>query len=144
MGETDFSKFDKGIFLVNVLGIIYNPKLKKILIGRREADPYVLKLSWGFPGGRPTYDREIEDSLKEEIKKKTGLEVEIKEIIFARITPEIKRKQILFYYYCETEQEKAEAGEKFVEVKWIKPSEYRKYFKTSVHPKISKFLKSLK
>jgi|SRR3989344_5593185 len=142
--EIDFSKFDRGIFMINLVGIIYNPKIKKILIGRREKDPYVPELGWCFPGGRPSYDRELGESLKDEIKKKTGLEVEVKDLIFARITPEIKRKQVIVYYYCETRQEEIKAGEKFVDVKWIFPGEYKNYFQTSVHQKIAKFLRGLR
>lgn len=141
--KIDFNQFDRGIFIINLVGIIYNTKNKKILIGRREKDVYVPELTWGFPGGRPAYDKTLEESLTEEIKKKTGLKAEIKKIIFARITPEIQGKQILIYYYCETKQENARAGEKFVEIKWISPKEYKNYFKTSIAAEISKFLNSL-
>lgn len=141
--KIDFTKFERGIFMINVVGIIYNPKIRKILIGRREKDSYVSELRWCFPGGRPAYDRDLEESLKDEIKKKTGLEIKVKDLIYARNTPEIE-KQVIIYYYCETRQEKIKAGEKFVEVKWIKAREYKNYFKTSVHPKIDKFLRSLK
>jgi len=48
MKELNWSEFDRGVFLVNVLGIVYNPKTKKILIGLRENDPYVPELSWQF------------------------------------------------------------------------------------------------
>lgn len=144
MEDIGFDKFDKGIFIVNVLAIIYNKKLKKIVIGRRENDLFIPKISWTFPGGRPRYDQKIEESLRDEIKKKTGInKLEIKNIVFMRITPEIKRKQILIYYYCETEQEKIKAGEKFVEIKWIYPKEYKDYFTTSVNTKIANFLNNL-
>src|SRR3989344_2044838 len=42
--KMEWKEFDKGIFLVNVLGIIFNPETKKILIGRRENDPYIKEL----------------------------------------------------------------------------------------------------
>ncbi|MCX6774860.1 MAG: hypothetical protein NTY99_02090 [DPANN group archaeon] len=41
MTKLNWADFKRGAFLVNVLGIVYNPKTKKILIGRRENDPYV-------------------------------------------------------------------------------------------------------
>ncbi|MGV8152315.1 MAG: NUDIX hydrolase [Candidatus Nanoarchaeia archaeon] len=145
MGELDLNDFDRGVFLINVLAVIYNPKTKKILIGRRENDPYVPELTWGWPGGRPTYDRELEDSLLDEIKKKTGLtKLEIKKVIYSRITPELERKQILIYFYCETNETKIKAGEKFVEVKWIETDEWVNYFRTSTHPKVIEFLAGLK
>jgi ADP-ribose pyrophosphatase YjhB (NUDIX family) len=139
----DWNSFDRGVFLVNCLAIIYNPKTKKILIGKREPDPYIKELRWSFPGGRPAYGRTLEKSLKDEVKKKTNLKVNVKKLIFARLPREVK-EFLLLYYYCETNARNAKAGEKFTEIKWIKPAEAKKYFSTSVDPFIMKFLKQLK
>lgn len=138
----DWKQLERGIFLVNILGIVYNPKTKKILIGRRENDPYIKKLSWSFPGGMPAYKEELEHYLKHEIKIKTGVDVEIKKIVFAKTYPE-KREFLSIYYHCEAVGGKEAAGEKFVEVKWVKPTEVKKYFTTSLHPKLLEYLKSL-
>lgn len=135
-------QFNRGVFLVNVLGIVYNPKTKKILIGRRENDPYVPKLSWQFPGGRPAHNKSLEHYLKLKIKRKTNLSVEVKRIVWARTLLE-KREFLLIYFYCETAETKAKAGDKFVEVKWVKPTEVINYFTTSIDPKVMEFLKSL-
>jgi ADP-ribose pyrophosphatase YjhB (NUDIX family) len=137
-------QFGKGIFLVNVLGIIYNPKTKKILIGRRENDPYIKKLTWCFPGGRPSYKKDLEFYLKHEIKIKTGLNISMEKIVvvFAKTYPE-KRKFLSIYYYCEVKGGKEKAGNDLVELKWVKPTEVKKYFTTSLHPKLFKYLKTL-
>ncbi len=138
----DWNKFDKGVFLVNCLGIVYNPETKKILIGRRENDPHIEKLTWCFPGGRPGYEEDIEYYLKTEIERKTGLRTGDGKIIFAKTYPE-KREFLSIYYFVTSNSSEAEAKEKFVEVKWIKPSEVTKYFTTSLHPKVLEFLKDL-
>ncbi|MFH0714778.1 MAG: NUDIX domain-containing protein [Candidatus Diapherotrites archaeon] len=138
----DFSQFDKGVFLVNLLGIVFDEKAGKILIGRRENDPHVKELGWCFPGGRPLYEGELEESLKAEIRKKTGLEVEVKEIVFAKTYPE-KREFLAIYYCCSPKGGKEQSGEKFKELKWIRPTEVTKYFTTSLHPKVLEFLKTL-
>jgi ADP-ribose pyrophosphatase YjhB (NUDIX family) len=137
----EWKKFDRGVFLVNALGIVYNPKTRKILIGRRESDPYIKELEWCFPGGRPAYKKELEDYLKLEIKKKTGLNVKVKNAIFAKTYPE-NREFLSIYYYCEAVGE-GKAGEKFVEIKWVKPSDVEKYFTTSLHPKLLDYLKKI-
>lgn len=138
----DWNKFDKGVFLVNCLGIVYNPETKKILIGRRESDPHIKKLTWCFPGGRPGYEKDIEYYLKAEIERKTGLKVGDGKIVFAKTYPE-KREFLSIYYFVTSNSSGAEAKEKFVEVRWIKPSEVTKYFTTSLHPKVLEFLKDL-
>ena len=139
----NWSKFDRGIFLVNCLGIVYHPKNKKILIGRREKDTYIKKLTWCFPGGRPSYDKSLEESLKRKIRTMTGLNVDIKKIIFAKTYPE-KREFLSIYYHCEVISGTEKAGELFKEIKWIKPNEVKKYFTTSIHPNILSYLTSLK
>ncbi len=138
----DWTQFDRGVFLVNVLGIIYNPKTRKVLIGKRENDPHIKELSWTFPGGRPDYKEDLEFYLKHEIKKKTRLDVNVKKIIFAKTYPE-KREFLSVYYYCEVIGGKEKASEKLSEIKWVNPSEVKKYFTTSLHPKLLEYLKTL-
>lgn len=138
----NWSQFNKGVFLVNVLGIVYDSKTKRILIGKRENDPYIRELSWCFPGGRPNYNDDLEFYLKSEVRAKTNVDVEVKQIIFAKTYPE-KREFLSIYYLCEPVETTAKARDGFVEVKWIKPIEVNKYFTTSIHPKILQFLKKL-
>lgn len=138
----DWTQFDSGVFLLNVLGIVYNAKTRQILIGKREKDPYIKELSWCFPGGRPVYKEDLEIYLKHNIKIKTGVDVEVKKVVFAKTYPE-KREFLSIYYYCEFIGGEEMAGEKFVELKWVKPSDVQKYFTTSLHPKLLDYLKSL-
>ena len=138
----DWAKFKRGVFLVNVLGIVYDNEKKRILIGRRKDDPYIKDLSWTFPGGRPAYQEDLEFYLKHAIKIKTGLDVDIKKIVFAKTYPE-KREFLSIYYLCEVAGGKESAGEKFVEMKWIEPRDVEKYFTTSIHPKLLEYLKAL-
>ncbi len=154
----NWSEFDRGVFLVNVLGIVYNPITKKILIGRRENDPYIKGLSWTFPGGRPAYGGELEQCLQEQIKIKTNLDTHVEKIVFAKTYPE-KREFLSIYYLCAvtsgTEQAlqapynpaaagyTGQAGEKFVEIQWVKPTQVKEFFTTSLHPKLFEYLKTL-
>jgi len=140
----DWKDFNRGVFLVNVVGIVYDSKTKKILIGRREKDEYLSELTWCFPGGRPTYKHSLIMSLRMEIKKKTNLDVNVLDCIFARTLPE-KPEFLLVYYFCEVtgESEKPKSMEKFKEIKWVKPAEVEKYFTTSIDPVIVSFLESL-
>jgi len=137
-----WQQFEKGVFLINLLGIIYDKKTKKILIGKRENDPYLKKLSWCFPGGGPEYKEDLEFYLKKEVAKKTGLKIRVKEIVFAKTYPE-KREFLSLYFTCEVSGGKEKSGESFKELKWVKPTEVKKYFTTSLHPKLFAYLKSL-
>ena len=138
----DWSQFEKGVFVVNVLGIVFNPETKKILIGKRENDPNIKELSWCFPGGRPSYGQDLEDCLLEEVQKKTGLAVEVKEIVFAKTYPE-NRQILSIYYLCDTKSGSEKATGSFVELKWADPKEVKNYFTTSLHPKLEEYLNNL-
>lgn len=138
----NWERFDRGVYLVNVLGIIYDSKNRNILIGLRKNDPFIKELTWCFPGGRPGYSEDLEYYLIEEIKKKTNLKVEIESIIFAKTYPE-DRKFLSIYYFCKAKAGSEKAGEKFKELKWIKPLEIINYFTTSLHPKLLEYLNDL-
>ena len=136
-------EYEKGIFSVIVLGIVYDPKEKKILIGRRENDPDVPKLTWAFPGGRPEYGEELEEAVKREIKEETGLEVENLGAIFAKIYPE-KREFLGVYYLCEKISGKEIPGDNFVELKWVSPEDVEEHFTTSFHPNLKEYILNLR
>ena len=80
--------------------------------------------------------------MKLEVKKKTNLDIEVKNIIFAKTYPE-KREFLSIYYHCEVVGGQEKVGEKFVDLKWTKPSEVQSYFTTSLHPIILNYLKTL-
>lgn len=138
----DWDQFDRGEFIVNVLAIVYDKKTKRILIGRREKDPYIEKLTWSFPGGRPAYDEDLEHYLNLETKKKTDLEIDIQKILFAKTYPE-DRRFLSIYYLAKAPYGKPKAGEKFKEVRWIPPCAVKDYFTTSIHPELYKIITDL-
>ncbi|TSC53673.1 MAG: hypothetical protein LiPW39_132 [Parcubacteria group bacterium LiPW_39] len=142
MKKINWLKFERGVFLVNCLAVIFDTKNGKIIIGKRENDPYIKKLTWAFPGGRPGYKNDLEDYLKLEVKKKTNLKIKIKNIIFAKTYPE-DRRFLSIYYLAETKGGKEKAGEKFREIKWVEPREIKKYFTTSLHPALYKIICNL-
>lgn len=141
--QQNWKNLDRGLFLVNVIGIIFDTEKRKILIGKRENDPHIKELGWGFPGGRPGYKEELENYLKKEIKKKTGIEIESLGAIFAKTYPE-KKEFLSIYYLCEKIGGKEIPGEKFTELKWVNPEELESYFTTSFHPKLKEYILNLK
>lgn len=128
--------------MINVVGIVFDSRTEKILIGKREDDPYLKELTWCFPGGRPRYGEPLEQGLKREIKKKTGIDVEIKKMVFARAIEE-REEFLVIYYFCKPAGGELKAGEKFTEVKWVRPTEVKRYFRTSIHPRVMGFLQKL-
>ncbi len=137
-------ELEKDSFFVILLGVIFNPKTKRILIGKRENDPYIHELSWVFPGGRADKnEKELEETLKLKIKEETGLNVENLGVIFAKTYPE-NRNFLSIYYLCEAVSGKEKPSGDIKELKWVKPEELEKYFTTSFHPTLKEYILNLK
>ncbi|MEK6840395.1 MAG: NUDIX domain-containing protein [Nanoarchaeota archaeon] len=130
-------------FKVVVLGIVYDTKKKKILIGRREDDPFVRNLRWTPPGGRVLHGEDLEASLKSKIKKQTGLEVANLGHIFSMI-PREKKNFILILHLCEVIKGKEKAGGNLKEIKWVSPEDLDNYFDVGYHRHLREYILNLK
>ncbi|HUW43473.1 MAG TPA: NUDIX domain-containing protein [Bacillota bacterium] len=130
-------------FNIVLLGVVFDPNKKKILIGRREKDPYIEKLTWCFPGGRLNHGKDLEKTLKKKIKEKTGLEIENLGVIFSKIYPE-KKDLLSIYFLCEVIGGKEKLSNDLVELKWVTPEELETYFTTSFHPHMKEYVLNLK
>ncbi len=130
-------------FNVLVLGVIFDPKTRKILIGRRENNPITPELKWCFPGGRLSYGEDIDKILKEKIKQKTGLDVKNLGSIFANTYPE-KPEFLSIYFLCEVFGGEEKPADDLVELKWVSPEELEKHFTTSFHSRLKEYIMNLK
>ena len=126
-----------------LLGVIFDPAKRKILLGRRENDPYIKELTWVFPGGSLNYEEDLDAALKKKIKEKTGLDVKNLGAIFAKTYPE-KKEFLSIYFLCEAVGGKEKAADDLVELKWVKPEELENYFTTSFHPHMKEYVLNLK
>jgi ADP-ribose pyrophosphatase YjhB (NUDIX family) len=129
-------------FEVILLGIIFDPKSRKILIGRRENDPYISELTWGFPEGRLNTLEDMDKILESRIQQKTGLIVKNLGAVFSKTFPE-RKNLVGIYFLCEAVGGTIKAGNDFKELKWVKPAELKKYFTTSFHPRLKEYLTQL-
>lgn len=123
-------------FSVLLLGIVFNPQKKQILVTRR----YGKDEKWGFPESALllSASRKIEDLLKKEVSKNTGYEVEILGPVFSSIHPE-KKNIIQIHYLCEIVG--GEEKKNPIELKWINPNESGKYL--ALEPELEEYLVSL-
>ncbi|MFH1326625.1 MAG: NUDIX hydrolase [archaeon] len=122
-----------------VLGIIFDPKKKKILIGRRKNNPTLKKLSWSFPGGRLRPGDEVDKALKKHVKEKTGYNIKNLGAIFSNIYSE-KKDLLAVYFLTQIFDGKEKPGSEFIELKWVNPKELEKYFTTSFNKKLKQYL----
>lgn len=133
---------EKNKFNVVVLGIIFDPREKKILIGRRENDPHIKELTWCFPGGKLSVGEDIDKTLKEKIKLKTGYDIKNLGAFFSE-THEEKKDLLSVYFLTQAFEGEEKPGDDIIELKWVSPKELENYFTTSFHRKLKKFVEEL-
>lgn len=126
-----------------VLGLVHK-KDKILMIRRKEKDPEVEGLVWAFPGGTIKENELKEEALVREIKEETGVDIKVKNLIFARMYPE--KDILLLYYDCKPRNEDLETSEphEIAELGWVTGSEALKSITSDIHPMIADFLHKLK
>jgi len=133
---------DKDKLHAIVLGIIFDPVKKKILIGKRENDPTIPNLRWCFPGGRLKPGDKVDKILKKSIKLKTGYVVKNLGAIFSKIYAE-KKDLLAVYFLTQVYEGQEKPGDDLIELKWVAPTELEKYFTTSFNKKLKQYLTDL-
>lgn len=132
--ENETQKFE-----VIVTGIIFNAEKKKVLIGKRKKGHDPNQLGWCFPGGRITPGDDIDQSLKERVKLKTGYSVKNIGTFFSRTHPE-KPGLVSISFLTTVFEGEEKPGDDIVELKWVSMDEIEDYFKIPLHVKLKEFL----
>ena len=130
-------------FEVVLLGIVYDPEKRKILIGKKAKDESIPKISWCFPGGRLLPGESIDKTLKSKIKEKTGYDVKNLGTIFSQRYPE-NPHMISIYFLCEIFDGEEKPGGSFVETKWVDPEEIENYFTTEFNTRLREYILNLR
>ena len=125
-----------------LIPIIFDPSKRMVLIGRKEKDPYLPKLSWCFPGGGLLHGEDIDKKIKLLVKENTGYEVKNLGTIFSKVYPENK-DLIAIYFLCEVFKGKEKIGRDVLELKWVKPEDIEKHFTTSFHSRLKEYIMNL-
>ena len=124
-----------GKFYVKIVGIIFNPKERKILIGRNKKDK-----NYSFVDGELKYDEELNSGLKRVTKEKTGYDVSNLGSIFAGLR---KKEELAIYFLCEIKNGKEIRGQEVKEIKWVKANEVENLIKEKLPRKLKEYIDSI-
>lgn len=130
-------------FVVHLIGIIFDPSTKKILIWKKDGDEDLPGFSWGFLGGRAVAGEDVDITLKSIVKERTGLSVANLGSVFSKTYPE-KENLIGIYFLCESFEGDLKPGKDVMELKWVDPEELENHFTTSFHPRLKEYILNLK
>ena len=124
-------------FKVKIIGILFSPKARKILIGKNKEDKDL-----SFLEGDLKYNEELDVCLKRVAKEKTGYIIHNLGAVYAE--NRLKKKDELFIYFlCEATEGKEKPGKNVAELKWINPKEAEKYLKKKLPTRLRGYISGL-
>jgi ADP-ribose pyrophosphatase YjhB (NUDIX family) len=124
-------------FDVKIVGIVFEPKSKMILIGKRFNDK-----TYSFLEGELNYKEELDKCLKRVAKEKTGYIVHNLGAVYARNKLK-KKNEFEIFFLCEATEGKEKPGKNIAELKWVKPKEIEKELKTKLPTRLKEFILNL-
>jgi len=122
-------------FKAVLVGIVFDPKTRKILIGKNKGDE-----DYSFVEGDLNQDEELDISLKRITKEKTGYIIHNLGTIFARNHMEKDKEKLELYFLCEATEGSEKPGENVEELKWIKPSEIAEYINGEIPSRLKEYI----
>ncbi len=122
-------------FYVKIIGIVFDPNQKKILIGKNKKDK-----DYSFVDGKLNHSKDLNESLKKIIKEKTGYYISNLGSIFAGVK---KKEELAIYFLCEIKEGREELGNGVKEIKWVKANEVENLINEKLPGKLKEYLKSI-
>lgn len=127
----------KNKFKVKMIGILFNPQARKILIGRNNGEKEL-----SFLEGELKYNEELDVGLKRVAKEKTGYKVHNLGAVYAENM--LKEKdELRLYFLCEATEGKEKLGPKVQEIKWISPKDITKFIKEKLPTRLKEYILNL-
>ncbi len=124
-------------FKVKIVGVIFDPKKRKILIGKGKGEK-----RYSFLEGNLVPEEEIDKELKRLTKEKTGFIIHNLGTIYSEnALPD--KEEIKIYFLCEATEGEEKKGQNVEELVWIKPSEAEKKLEVKFPTRLREFVTGL-
>jgi len=125
-------------FKVKIIGILFEPKSRKILLGKNIGDK-----NFSFLEGELKYNEELDVGLKRVTKQKTGYKIHNLGTVYAKNKIKNKRDLLELYFLCEATEGKEKQGKNVEKIIWIKPSEVEKIIKEKLPTQLKEYILGL-
>ena len=125
-------------FCVKIVGIIFDPKERKILVGKNQGDE-----KYSFLEGDLNHGEDLDKCLKRTTGEKTGFIIHNLGSIYARNSPKKEKQLLELFFLCEATEGKEKLGEKVQEIIWVKPSEIEKNIEEQLPSRLREYITNL-
>lgn len=124
-------------FKVKIIGILFNPSARQILLGRNKGEKDL-----SFLEGVLKYDEQLDVGLKRVAKEKTGYKVHNLGAIYAE--NKLKEKdELILYFLCEATEGKEKTGKNVEELRWVSPKEIARFIKEKLPTRLKEYILNL-
>ncbi|MFA5953632.1 MAG: NUDIX domain-containing protein [Candidatus Pacearchaeota archaeon] len=129
---------EKSKFKIILIGIIFDPKKREILIGKDKGD-----LKYTFLDCELNYNEELDLCLKRVTKEKTGYKIHNLGTVYARNKILGKDDVLELYFLCEATEGKEKPGKEVKELKWINPCNAEKIMQVKFPSRLKEYIDGL-
>jgi len=124
-------------FIIKIVGIIFDPKTRKILVGRNEEET-----KYSFLEGELNYEEELDAFLKRTITEKTGYIAHNLGAVYAE--NKLSRKdKVKIHFLCEATEGEEKPGQNVEELLWVKPSEVEEKLEVKLPSRLLEYILNL-
>lgn len=124
-------------FKVKIIGVLFNPSTRRILVGKNKGDKHL-----SFLEGDLKYDEELDVGLKRVTKEKTGYIIHNLGAIYARNKLR-KKDELQVFFLCEASEGTQKSGKKVAELRWIRPKEVEKKINEKLPTRLREYIFNL-
>ena len=125
-------------FSVKIIGVLFEPKSRKILLGKNIGDK-----NFSFLEGNLNQNTELDVELKKIAKQKTGFKIHNLGAIYAKNKIQNEKDVLELYFLCEATEGKEKPGKNVAELIWVKPSEVEKKLKAKFPSRLKEYILGL-
>jgi ADP-ribose pyrophosphatase YjhB (NUDIX family) len=124
-------------FKVKIIGILFNPSARKILVGKKKGEKNL-----SFLEGDLKCEEGLDIGLKRVAKEKTGYIIHNLGAVYAE--NKLKEKnELRLYFLCEATEGKENLGKNIEEIKWISPKDVEKFIKEKLPTRLKEYIFNL-
>mgnify|MGYP000864411792 CR=1 FL=1 len=124
-------------FRIRIVGIIFDPSKRMILVGKNKDDE-----KYSFLEGDLTYEEELDKCLKRTITEKTGYVAHNLGAVYAENRLREKDK-VKIHFLCEATEGKEKPGKNVSELIWVKPSKVEKHLGVKLPSRLREYITNL-
>lgn len=125
-------------FTVKVVGIIFKPEERKILIGKNKGDD-----RYSFLEGDLRFNEDLDKILKKTTTEKTGYIVHNLGAVYAENNLESRPDKLKIHFLCEATEGNERPGEEVEELLWVSPLEVEEKLQVKLPSRLREYILSL-